>query len=271
MVQVLNEKFGFWRLDLGDPFLNEFMLFPYFQFQKSFGSKTEVSAGARYLFSDQYKSRLEPNLYINYTVTPQHLIALLVNTTSQLEHPGSNLPTSRSERKPQMIHASIEYINLLKRNSHFKTVLFYQYGWNNFPSNIPHPANWFAESSFVTNTTLLLGQNTQKGVELSFKKYLTSTFFGLANLSFIDSKYKSESDTDWKDSRWDQGWITNISFGKEISKNKNGKHRIFGVNLKFNAYGGLREPTISIDESQTGWTTIYDYMNGFNEKTRSHF
>lgn len=270
-LQVLNEKFGFWRFNIDNPFLTEFMFFPYFQFQKSLGSKTEVSAGARYIFSDQYKSRLEPNLYINYSVTPVHRIALLVNTTSQLEHPGSNIPTSRSERKSQMIHGSIEYINLLKRNSHFKTVLFYQYGWNNFPSNIPHPANWFAESTFIPNTTLPFGTNTQQGVELSYKKYLTSTFFGLANLSLIDSKYKSESGSNWQDSRWDQGWITNISFGKEITKDKNGKHRIFGINLKFNAYGGLREPQISINESQTAWTTIYDYMNGFNEKLDATF
>ena len=266
-IQSLYERVGFWRQDTDNQFLDEFMIYPYAQFQSWIGPQTELSVGGRWLISDHYKSRFEPNFYINHNLATNHRLSLLVNAQAQLEHPATNIPSARQDKKPQMLMSSLVYLYMMK-TAHLKTALFYHYGWNNYPASSQsiHPANWFSELSFGTFLGLPFGQNQQRGVELSYQKYLTESFFGLANLSFIDSEYRYSKDTEWQPSRWDQDWIANVSLGKEFSRFHKGKHRIFGINLRLTTFRGFREPVIDQPASDLDWTTVYRYSEGFTER-----
>ena len=254
--------------------LEENLFFPYVQIDKSISRNLDISFGGRLVFSDQYNLDFEPNISLDLTLNARNRFSILASKVNQLEHPASNYPNSRNQKKPGNLNTALKYFYSINDQSHFTTTLFYQRGWNNYPVNMDHFAhasNWFAESSIEQYSQESFGENYQQGLELGYKKYFASSFFGLANVTLLDSKYRIVNEAEWKESRWDQDWIFNLSFGKEFSKTKKDKYRIFGIHLRLNGFAGQKEPNINIESSRQNWTTIYNYQEGYSNTLKSSF
>ena len=250
-----------------DP-IRERSISPYIVLKHRFGPRIDLNLGSRVVLSDIYQASFEPNISLQYELRSRGFWSIYSNLTSQVEHP---LVLGSGDQRPKYLNSGMSYLYPLSKRSHLKSTVFYQRSWNHYPvgPNSIHPINWFSEQ-FISEGGIS-GHGLQQGVEIEYKKYFSAAFFGLANVTYLDSKYRLTAENSWENSRWDQPWIFNFSFGKEYEKDKKGKHRIFGFHVRFNGYAGLRELPIDRITSLVSFNTVYFAERGYIESVKPTF
>ena len=99
---------------------------------------------------------------------------------------------------------------------------------------------------------------TNYGLEISLQKYLTSSFYYLANTSLYSATFRAENG-EKRNSRYNGNYILNLTAGKEWKKEKKNRIAIFGLNARFNYRGGFRQTPINLAQSRaTGYTFYTD-------------
>lgn len=83
------------------------------------------------------------------------------------------------------------------------------------------------------------GRATAQGAELSMDHRFANGLFYNANVSLVDSRYRTPGGT-WYNTRWNTGYMANAVVGREWAKPKEGLVRTWGASLRFSLSGGQR-------------------------------
>ncbi|MFN0176217.1 MAG: carboxypeptidase regulatory-like domain-containing protein [Saprospiraceae bacterium] len=154
----------------------------------------------------------------------------------------------------------------------------YRQGMNNVPyfnneRYSPLNSSEFVHRNNQVEPTYGLGLN--QGFELNLERNLSEGWFLLANASVFESKFTQNSSSttkDWVPTRWDMGFISNLTFGKEWQREKRpGKERTIGLNARAVWTGGVREADIDLPASQGQRTTIIDETRGYYRSNPDYF
>jgi hypothetical protein len=83
------------------------------------------------------------------------------------------------------------------------------------------------------------GRATAQGAELSVERAFAKGLFYNANVSLIDSRYRSSAGA-WYNTRWNTGYMANAVVGREWTRPKDDRVRTWGVSLRVALSGGQR-------------------------------
>jgi len=105
------------------------------------------------------------------------------------------------------------------------------------------------------NVMVNRGTAENRGIELTFEKFLSKGTYLLMTGSFFDSYYKG-SDGISRSSAFNIGYVANLLAGGEINLDKNKKFTLFG-DIKTTIVGGARYTPVNFEASQKVGSTIY--------------
>ncbi len=101
------------------------------------------------------------------------------------------------------------------------------------------------------------GRGNNRGIEATIEKDLHRGWYFLLTASAYRSRYAG-SDGITRPTRWDGGYTSVLTAGREWTLNSEGRKRILALNVKSVYTGGLRETPIdlaaSIQQNETVWT-----------------
>ncbi len=114
------------------------------------------------------------------------------------------------------------------------------------------------------------GQGRNYGLDLSLQKYLTDRYFFLLAGSLYRSEYTA-ADGKWHATRFDGGHTLNLTAGREVAKQKNGKTIINGISGRVAWLGGFRDTPIDLVASKEVGYTVFQQQFAFTEKLDDYF
>ncbi len=128
---------------------------------------------------------------------------------------------------------------------------------------------YFPEPGVFTNSS----QGRNYGIEILIQKYIQKDFYFIVNGSAFKSEYKN-SDSNWRSTRYDAGYVTNATLGKEFRWTKNKRDKSFGktlgINLRLTYLGNLRFSPINLANSIEQGSEALDLENTFSEQLRPY-
>ncbi len=190
-------------------------------------------------------SRIEP-ISVYLTNIPQNGIP---------EQPNKNLGLSKS------LHAVIGYDVSLGENVLLKAEAYYQYLYN-IPVGTDLADNQFSvlnlRYGFVTIPLSNQGKGRNYGLDLTFEKYFTKSYYFMFSGSLYDSRYMT-ADGKIYNTTFNGNYIFNALAGKEWALDTK-KNKILGVNFRFLYRGGLRYQGIDLAASNIEGQAVY-YKN----------
>jgi hypothetical protein len=260
----------------------------YSQWKHNFNSKLDLLAGLHFQeFFYNKTHAIEPRLGISYKLTPKKTISAGYGLHSQIQpfieyifH--FALPGGSREQLNKYLgftksqHFVIGYNQLISKNLHFKSELYFQYLFdvpvqdiNKFPGGTSFSLlNTGADFTLAYNPYLVnegIGRNY--GIELTFERFFDKGYYFLFTTSLFDSKYKG-SDNIWRNTAFNSHYIVNGLFGKEFNIKKN-KTLVFS--LKSTYAGGRYHTPINKSASQFLGQAVYDETKAFSLKYPDYF
>jgi hypothetical protein len=154
---------------------------------------------------------------------------------------------------PKAIHTVLSYERAMGKGASFKAEVYYQHLYdigveakeNSEFSLINQSSFW---DLFDRGALVSTGKGRNAGIDLSFERPFRNGFYYLLTGSLFTSEFSNYSN-DWYNTRFNRGYQTNLVAGKEWKRGSNG-NRIWGVNAKVLASGGLRESPIDLEASK---------------------
>jgi len=114
-----------------------------------------------------------------------------------------------------------------------------------------------------------IGEN--KGLELSFRRFMEKDFYGLSNFTIYQATYQG-SDGITRDSRYNGRFTFNVTAGKEWRKRKRTDlERVMGLNIRGVLTGGFRATPINIPLSAREGKTYFFEERAFEEQLPGYF
>ena len=197
---------------------------------------------------------IEPRAALQWSVNPKHKLSFAVGKHSKPEHPSTyylETTTANSEVRI-MPNKNLEFISsnhfvlgydyLINPNLRLKAEVYYQYLYNvpveKDPSSLETLLNtaeiWDLIGSKPADNS---GTGENKGIDLTFEKFLSNDSYFLITTSIYDSKYTVHGRT--FNTRYNNNYLFNALYGKEWKVGKS-KNNVIGVNTKFKLLGGQR-------------------------------
>ena len=193
---------------------------------------------------------LEPRLAVQYKPTPTTAInaaytwhgKVLPIGTYLLQLPDGNGGTHQPNRDlkiAKMQHVILGIQQALGKGFTINVEGYYQYGNDQPTSPIPNSGFWLfnQRSNYGMQEMSSDGQVRNYGVDATFEKSFSRRFFVLLTGSLFWSEFKSKDDTEWRRTRVDKRWGTNLMGGYEFEFKKGG---VLQIGLKNFISGGLR-------------------------------
>ncbi|MBN2812595.1 MAG: TonB-dependent receptor [Bacteroidales bacterium] len=264
------------HFDLDD---NLVLMQAYGQWQHKFTNRLSAVTGLHFQkISINDELAVEPRLSLQWQLNDAHAISLgyglhsqmqarnvyfrevLLDTLNQLySKPNKNLGFSKSH------HIVLGYNLLLNENLRLKTEAYYQALYDlpvkQYPSSI---STINADGGYYgMNLDSLVNKGTGRnmGIEITFERFLTGSYYYLATLSVFDSKYKA-SDGKWRNTAYNGNYVFNALGGYEFELKKNNS---LAVDLKFTWAGGMRSIPIDLQASLEEGSTEYDFDHAFEK------
>lgn len=261
---------------------------PFFDWNANLTERLTVVAG---LHSSIYtilrqQQLLEPRLSINYRLRNGnfglgyglHSQTLPVQLNA-LDYPAESVQPST----PRAHHLTAGYEAKIRNSLVFKAEMYFQklfdltvyegegsgyalvnfidFSPSYFGSSNPFQAGGFVNESFT-------GRNY--GIDLSIQQYLTDRYFFLLAGSLYRSEYRGLDDQ-WRSTRFDGGHTLNLTAGREVAKQKNGKTIINGFSGRAAWLGGFRDTPIDVTASAEAGYTVYEQQEAFSQKLDDYF
>ncbi|MEI6852082.1 MAG: hypothetical protein WCL06_04535, partial [Bacteroidota bacterium] len=197
-------------------------------------------------------SRIEP-LSIYLTRIP------MAGDSSRM--PNKDLPLSKS------IHTVIGYDYSFSENIHLKIEAYYQYLFN-IPSGMGANEQFSVINlryGFVTFPMNSSGKGRNIGLDVTFERYYTRSYYFMVTGSLYDSRY-TPADGKTYNTTFNGNYIFNALSGKEWSFGKK-KNKTLGINGRFLFRGGMRYQGIDIVASNLAGEAVYNTGENYTLKT----
>ena len=210
----------------------------------------------------------EPRAALSYRIGERGRLAAaaglhsqLLNSYITLSPPGAvvrgdnrDLPLRRAA------HYSLGYRHFLADDQTVEVEGFYQnlfdvpvVGFDDVPLSAINGTGGFSPPTLVST-----GRGTNYGVELSYRRFLTDSWYWLANATLFESTYEDFAGTSY-DSRWAANYVGNLTLGREWTWTKReDRGRTFGLNARAVVRGGYRDLRVDEFASQLRQRTIYE-------------
>lgn len=251
---------------------NALLLQPYFQWKYKIRENFVVNAGlhSQYFTLNNSISWIEPRLGIKWDITPKQSLGAAIGMHSQTQptyiyfyhHPtttpspelyNQNIGFTRSN------HYVLSYNRSLGANSRIKAETYYQHLYEvavEVNSSAYSAINQGDEYSRIFPDTLQnTGTGENYGIELTFEKFFSKTYFFMFTTSLYESTYKG-SDGIKRDTDFNGNYVFNAIGGKEFVFGKN-KNQNIGIGLKLTTAGGKRYSPIDTSASALKGEAVY--------------
>jgi hypothetical protein len=256
-----------------DPERTETLTTPYLRFSGTLGQRTAFQAGVQLsAYANAEAAYLEPRFSLSHQLARQHEVSLAYGLHSQMSSPyfrafGQVEPT----RSHQL---SLGYEWRMKPDLVFRSEAFYHRLFNAPVVDTDTGQGRFTPLNELTAWSWIPGnvldgtaEGENYGLEFSFEQFLTDGYYYMMNATLYRSTYRLPESDDFQSGRYDGRYIANITAGKEWLKAKSDdKTRIWGLNLRINYAGGLREAPIDVQASERTNYTVYDFEQGYTEQ-----
>jgi hypothetical protein len=212
----------------------------------------------------------DPRVALNWKFAPKHSIGIGFGKHSQLEdlkiyllriqnNAGVSYPNKDLELS-KALHSVLSYDYAINENIRLKIEPYYQYLYD-----IPGiPGSTYSLINFTQDYTLRdpmasIGEGRNMGIDVTLERFLKNGYYYLITGSLFKSEYAME-DGQWRKSKFDRGFVSNILFGKEYLNQKN---NIWGINGRLVLMGGERFTPVNTDETRIARALIYDHTRPY--------
>ena len=221
---------------------------------------------------------LEPRIALHWQFSRNHAFSLGYGLHSQLEdiglylvndagnsetirQPNRNLNFDRSE------HFVLGYEYSIRPDLHLKVETYYQYLYS-----IPViPGSYFSminsTGDYNRDSLVNKGKGRNMGIDITFEKFLTKQFYGLATISLFDSKYTGGDGIE-RNTQFNTNYVINLLVGKEWTIRKK---NILGFNLKGTFNGGEHYVPIDLQQSIAQHREVLNEKNAYGPQLPSFF
>ncbi len=261
---------------------------PYLSYQWQPVPRLNVDLGMHWLrYTYNGTQSLEPRAAIRYQASRWSSFSLSYGLHSQLQQPqvylsvvevlrGQDERPNRRLSPTRAHHFVAGYQRNFGASGNLKIEAYYQ---NIFdipiatgdPTLTARPLPTFSTlnqvEGFVDQPLENAGTGRNYGLEVSYQKYLTESFYLLASGSLYNSTYVA-GDGIRRDTRYNGGHTLSLTSGREFQTRKNGT---WGLNARVIWLGGFRDSPINLDASRSEGTTVYDFQNAFTIKMKDYF
>jgi hypothetical protein len=263
---------------------NTYLYQPYFQYKHKFKDRFVLNAGLHGQFLSLNNSiALEPRFGLKWNVKENQSLNIAAGLHSQMQpyyiyfhlgtfnlHPymqNHNLSFTRS------IHYVLSYDYTFKKNSRMKIETYYMHLYDvpvtegKTSYTILNEGAVF--SRFFPSKLKNEGTGKNYGVEFTFERYFSRTYFLLFTTSLYDSKYKG-SDGIERNTSFNGNYAANLLGGKEFALGEKG-NSIFTTGIKLTYAGGLRyTPVDTAASNATGEIVEIDSLRN-TKQFRDYF
>ena len=187
---------------------------------------------------------VEPRASVQYRLTPSSTLSLAYALNSRKEstdtyfvtmddgNPNKDLGLTRSH------HVSLSFAQRLGENAMLKIEPYWQWLFD-VPVEVGTTYSILNHRQFFQDRALVnMGAGRNYGIDLTLERYLKDGFYGMLTATLFKSEYR-DAQGQWRDSRYDRRYITNIVGGKEWMIGKARKN-VFGFNGRLTLMGGDR-------------------------------
>ena len=187
---------------------------------------------------------VEPRASVQYRLTPSSTLSLAYALNSRKEstdtyfvtmddgNPNTELGLTRSH------HVSASFAQRLGENAMLKIEPYWQWLFD-VPVEVGTTYSILNHRQFFQDRALVnMGVGRNYGIDLTLERYLKDGFYGMLTATLFKSEYR-DAQGQWRDSRYDRRYITNIVGGKEWMVGKARKN-VFGFNGRLTLMGGDR-------------------------------
>ena len=187
---------------------------------------------------------VEPRASVQYRLTPSSTLSLAYALNSRKEstdtyfvtmddgNPNKDLGLTRSH------HVSLSFAQRLGENAMLKIEPYWQWLFD-VPVEVGTTYSILNHRQFFQDRALVnKGAGRNYGIDLTLERYLKDGFYGMLTATLFKSEYR-DAQGQWRDSRYDRRYITNIVGGKEWMVGKARKN-VFGFNGRLTLMGGDR-------------------------------
>ncbi|RCR66735.1 TonB-dependent receptor [Larkinella punicea] len=245
------------------------MIQPYVNYQWLPVDNVTVNAGLFYnTFTFNQSRSLEPRASVRWEVRPGKALTVAYGLHSQPQLPQVYLAKRNPDNKmlfnnedlgfTKAHHIVAGYTHQLSPDSYWKIEGYSQMLFD-VPISTVSGSKFSAVNlieAYVSEPLVNAGKAQNRGVELTYQKYLSKNYYVLASGSVYDSRYQA-ADGVWRSTRFDGGFTSGLTAGKEWTKSRETRSRIWGVNGRISYLGGLRDRPIDAVLSQQAGTTVY--------------
>ncbi|MFC5408679.1 carboxypeptidase regulatory-like domain-containing protein [Larkinella bovis] len=261
--------------------LGGWLIQPYINYQWLPTDKLTVNAGLFYnSFTYNQSHSLEPRASVRYEFQPGKAFTVAYGLHSQLQLPQAYMPfrlpndptfTNKNLGFTKAHHVAASYTHQFGPDSYGKIEAYSQMQFDVPISQVPGSPFSVLNliESYVTERLVNAGKGRNRGLELTLQKYLSKTYYLLASGSLYDSQYQV-ADGIWRSTRFNGKFTSNLTGGKEWTKNRDNRSRIWGVNGRLTYAGGFRDRTIDLAASRQQGTTVYS-SDDFNVQLPAYF
>jgi len=257
----------------------------YAQWKHRAGNSLTFSGGLHGTYFDVNDSwSIEPRGSVQFRPDNMQTFTLAAGLHTKPEHlstyyfqpegfTGGQLP-NKDLALPKAIHTVLGYERLLGKGIQFKAEAYYQHLYdigveakeNSEFSLINQASFWdlFGKEALVST-----GKGTNAGVDVSFEKPFSNGLYYLLTGSLYTGKYTNFNGNEFN-TRFNRGYQANLVAGKEWKAGASGK-RIWGINGKLLASGGLRNSPIDLEASKAAGERVLVLNKYFTEGGPMYF
>ncbi len=230
-----------------------------------------IYGGVNSLYFDlNQEYSIDPRFSLKWGFLPGHTLSFGFGQHSQLEelkiylirHPANGQPhyPNKDLKFSRSLHYVLAYDWLINDNLRLKVEPYYQ-----SLSNIPGvPDSYYSLINFVQDFGIRdsMANNSKGenyGIDFTLERFLNNGFYFLITASLYNSQYAG-GDGIWRNTRFNNGYVSNILFGKEFeTRNRS----LWGINGRLILMGGDRFTPVLEDLSHQEKRIYYDYSRAY--------
>jgi hypothetical protein len=270
------------RLD----FIGEtYLLQPYFQYKHKFSERFIFNAGlhGQFLFLNN-SAAIEPRIGVRWNLKENQSLNISAGMHSQMQpyyiyfhqvEDSSGTPYLHNESLgfTRSMHYVLGYDYSFRNNSRIKIETYFMHLYEVPVSESPSSYSVLNEgavfSRFFPSKLMNEGTGKNYGLELTYEKFFSKTYFLLFTSSLYESKYKG-SDGIERNTAFNGNYAANLLGGKEFTIGKS-KNTVLSTGIKVTYAGGLRyTPVDTAASNVTGEIVEVDSLRN-TEQFRDYF